>query len=153
MTVPQLTGLLKEPNPLQKLGATATASNHHPAHSPGLAIDGNPATIWHTNWEPMAQPPHELILDLKKSVRLRGLTYLPRQDMTNGRIARFEVYVSTDGIEWGQAVATGTWPNEAAIKTVQFEKPQDARFVKLVALSEVRGQPYASVAELDILTE
>ena len=80
MTAEQLTDLLKEPSPLQKLGATASASNEHPSHHADLAIDGDPATIWHTNWEPPAQPPHELILDLKKPVRLQGLTYLPRQD-------------------------------------------------------------------------
>jgi hypothetical protein len=153
MTPPQLADLLKEPSALQKLGASVSASNHHPAHSPDLAIDGNPATIWHTNWQPPAQPPHELILDLKRPVRLRGMTYLPRQDMTNGRIARYEVYLSLDGKEWGQAVATGTWPNDAARKTVPFAKPQEARFLKLVALSEVRGQPFAAVAEVDILAE
>lgn len=153
MTVPQLSDLLKQPGLLQKLGVTAAASDYHPAHNPNLAIDGDPSTIWHTDWEPMAQPPHELILDLKKPVRLRGLTYLPRQDMTNGRIARFEVYLSADGKEWGQAVATGTWPNDATLKTVQFDKTQDARFVKLVALSEVRGQPYASAAEVEVILE
>jgi hypothetical protein len=153
MTVQQLTDLLQEPSPLQKLGATISASNHHPSHRPDLALDGNPSTIWHTNWEPMAPPPHELILDLKQAVRLRGLTYLPRQDMTNGRIARYEIYLSTDGKDWDRAVVTGTWPNDAMLKTVRFEKPQTARFVKLVALREVRGQPYASVAEIDILAE
>jgi hypothetical protein len=153
MTIQQVTDLRKGPSPLQKLGATITASNHHPTHSPDLAIDGNPSTIWHTNWEPMVKPPHELILDLKERVRLRGVTYLPRQDMTNGRIARYEVYLSADGKEWGQEVAAGTWPNRASLETVRFEKPQDARFVKLVALSEVRGQPFAAVAELGILIE
>jgi len=153
MTAAQLADLLQEPSPLQKLGATVSASNHHPTHGPDLAIDGNPSTIWHTNWEPPAQPPHELILDLKERVRLRGMTYLPRQDMTNGRIARYEVYLSLDGKDWGSAVTAGTWPNDAARKTVRFEKPQDARFLKLVALSEVRGQPFAAVAEMNILTE
>ena len=153
MTAEQLSALLQEPSPLQKLDAAVSASNEHPSHRAALAIDGNPATVWHTNWEPMAQPPHALILDLKVPVRLRGLTYLPRQDMTNGRIARYEVYVSTDGKQWSQAVATGTWPNDATLKTIRFEKPQDARFVKLVALSEVRGQPFASAAEVDILVE
>ncbi len=60
---------------------------------------------------------------------------------------------SLDGKDWGQAVATGTWPNDAKLKTVRFAKPQEARFVKLVALSEVRGQPFASAAEVDILVE
>ena len=69
----------------------------------------------------MAQPPHHLILDLKKSVRVAGLTYLPRQDMTNGRIARYEIYVSPDGENWGKPVAEGTWPNDAELKTVRFD--------------------------------
>ena len=153
MTAAQLADLLREPGALQKLGATIAASNYHPSHRPDLAIDGDPATIWHTNWEPPVKPPHELILDLKQSVRLRGMRYLPRQDMTNGRIARYEVYLSRDGKEWGSAMAAGTWPNDAARKTVPFEKPREARFLKLVALNEVRGQPFAAVAELDILTE
>ncbi len=93
MTTAQLADLLKEPSPLQKLGATVSADSLQPGYGPELTLDGDPATIWHTSWQPMAQPPHELILDLKKSVRLCGLTYLPRQDMTNGRIARYEVYV------------------------------------------------------------
>jgi hypothetical protein len=96
----------------------------------------------------MAQPPHYLILDLKKSVRVSGLSYVPRQDMTNGRIARYEIYVSTNGQDWGHPVAAGTWPNDAATKTVCFDQPRDARFVKLVALSEVSGQPFASAAEV-----
>jgi hypothetical protein len=152
MTVSQLTGLLKEPSPLEKLGATASASSHREGFSPELAIDGNPATIWHTNWDPMDPPPHDLIVDLKKLVRVRGLTYLPRQDMANGRIAQYDVSLSFNGWEWSQ-VAEATWPNDATLKTVLFDRPQQARYVKLVAHSEVRGQPYASAAELDILVE
>ncbi|HQG49158.1 MAG TPA: discoidin domain-containing protein, partial [Sedimentisphaerales bacterium] len=153
MTVEQLRGLFREPSPLQKLGAVAVASNHHPSHGPDLAIDGNPSTIWHTNWEPMAQPPHHLILDLKKPVRIRGLTVLPRQDMTNGRIARFELYASVVGKPWGEPIASGQWPNDAQLKTIRLEEPVEARFLKLVALSEVQGRPFAAVAEVDILLE
>jgi len=145
--------LWKQPSPLQKLGATITADNHHPNHAPALAIDDNPSTIWHTNWEPMAPPPHHLILDLKQSVRVSGVTYLPRQDMTNGRIARYEIYISTDGENWGRPVAEGTWPNDAAPKTVRFDEPHNARFVKLVALSEVNDQPFASAAEVNVILE
>jgi hypothetical protein len=153
MTIQQLDGLFTEPSPLQKLGATAAADNHHPSHSPDSAIDGNPSTIWHTNWEPMAQPPHFLTLDLKKPVRVRGLTYLPRQDMTNGRIARFELYASVDGMSWGQPLASGQWLDDAVAKTVRLNEAVEARFLKLVALSEVRGQPFAAAAEIDVLLE
>ncbi len=153
MTIPQLGGLFREPGPLEKLGATVTADNHFISHGPELAIDGNPSTIWHTNWEPMAQPPHHLILDLKKPVRVRGLTYLPRQDMTNGRIARYELYLTTVGREWGRPVASGEWTNDASLKTIRLDQAVEARFIKLVALSEVRGQPYASAAEIDVILE
>jgi len=153
MTIEQLRGLFREPSPLQKLDAAAAADNFHPSHSPDLAIDGNPATIWHTNWEPMAQPPHHLILDLKKPVRVRGLTYLPRQDMANGRIAKYELYATVVGQEWGQPIASGQWPNDAQLKTIRLDKPVEARFLKLVALSEVRGQPFAAIAEVDVILE
>ena len=153
MTIEQLRGLFREPGPLEKLGATVAADNHHISHGPELAIDGNPATIWHTNWEPMARPPHHLILDLKKPVRVRGVTYLPRQDMTNGRIARYELYLTAVGREWGRPVALGEWPNDATLKTIRLDQAVEARFVKLVALSEVRGQPFASVAEVDVILE
>ncbi|MGE5294047.1 MAG: discoidin domain-containing protein, partial [Solirubrobacterales bacterium] len=153
LTIQQLDALFTEPSPLQKLGATAAADNHHPSHTPDLAIDGNPSTIWHTNWEPMAQPPHYLALDLKKLVRVRGLTYLPRQDMTNGRIARFELYASVDGQRWGQPLASGQWPDDALLKTIRLNEAVEARFVKLVALSEVQGRPFASAAEVNVLVE
>jgi hypothetical protein len=153
MTIQQVNDLFREPSPLQKLSAVVVADNHHPSHGPELAIDGNPATIWHTNWEPMAQPPHHLILDLKKPVRVRGLTYLPRQDMTNGRIAKFELYTSVVGQPWGQPVASGQWPNDAQPKTIRLDEAIEARFLKLVALSEVGGRPFASVAEIDVILE
>ncbi len=44
LTIQQLDAFFAEPSPLQKLGATAAADNHHPSHSPDLAIDGNPST-------------------------------------------------------------------------------------------------------------
>jgi len=153
MTTRQVADLFAEPGPLQTLGATVTADSYHSNHGPELAIDGNPTTIWHTDWEPATPMPHHLILDLKKTVRVRGLTYLPRQDMTNGRIGRFELYLCNLGQEWGRPVAKGEWPNDAALKTIQLDTPVEARFVKLVALSEVRGQPFTSVAEVDIIEE
>jgi hypothetical protein len=153
MTTQQVADLFAEPGPLQKLGATIAADNSHPSHGPELAIDGNPTTIWHTSWEPAAPLPHYLILDLKKPVRVRGLTYLPRQDMTNGRIKRFEFYLGNVGQEWGRPIAAGEWPNDASLKTIRLDNPVEARLVKLVALSEVQGQPFTSIAEVDVIIE
>jgi hypothetical protein len=36
---------------------------------------------------------------------------------------------------------------------VSFDQPVKARYLKVVALSEVNRNPYASIAELDVLTD
>lgn len=72
--------------------------------------------------------------------------------MANGRIADYEIYTSDDGQDW-QRAAAGRWPNHAAVQTVRFEKPVAARYLKLVALSEVNGNGFTSAAEIDLLLE
>jgi hypothetical protein len=116
------------------------------------AVDGNPDTIWHTAWEPSPRPfPHEIEFELDKSVEVKGFRYTPRQDMTNGRIAGYEFYVSEDGQTWGEPAAKGTWKNAAAEQQVMFKTPRKGRYLRLVALSEVKGQPFAAVAEFDVI--
>lgn len=84
---------------------------------------------------------------------LAGVTYLPRQDRSNGRIARYAVHVSHDGRHWRGPVAAGTWPNDSRRKTVCFDKPHRAGFVKLVSFSQVNDQPFTSIAEFDIIPD
>ena len=51
--------------------------------------------------------PHHLTVDLGREVTLKGITYLPRQDMANGRIAECEIYCSTDPSLLGRARGQG----------------------------------------------
>jgi len=116
------------------------------------AFDGNPYTIWHTQWaggEP--PPPHEIQIDLGRNYTIGGFRYRPRQDgEVNGSIANYEFYVSADGTNWGSAVITGTFPKTATEKEALFPgKP--GRFIRLRPLSEVNGNPWTSVAELNVL--
>ncbi len=150
----QVRRLFKKPSAVQRLGATVSADSHEPLHEPQQALDDNPQTIWHTAWLPSPAPmPHHLVLDLQQPVKVYGLTYLPRQDQGNGRIAEFEIVVSADGENWSQPVAAGTWPDGSQRQTVRFDEPRSARYVKLIARSEVYGQPYASAAEIGVLLE
>jgi len=150
VTSEQLEGLFGKPSVLEKLGATVTTDSAQRGYEAERAIDGDPTTIWHTAWEPVVPLPHDITIDLQKSLIVHGLTYLPRQDMTNGRIAAYELRASVDGTTWKQ-VAVGQWPNSPDLKTVRFENPITARYLKVVALREVRGQGYSSAAELDVL--
>jgi signal transduction histidine kinase len=66
------------------------------------AIDGNPATFWHTQWSSDSpNHPHHLVLDLGKSCVIGGFRYLPRPggDKVGGRIKDYRVYVDDDLVE------------------------------------------------------
>jgi hypothetical protein len=115
------------------------------------AIDGNPATFWHTEWAQQTAPlPHTLALDLGGSYQVDGFRYLPRQDgEINGTIAGYEFYVSADGSTWGTPVAAGTLAADPGEKTVRFPA-KTGHYVRLVALSEINGNPWTSAAELNV---
>ncbi|WBB77584.1 PQQ-dependent sugar dehydrogenase [Micromonospora sp. WMMD882] len=112
------------------------------------AIDGSPSTYWHTRYL-LSVPPHWIDLDLGANRQVNRLHYLPRQDRSDGRIAGYEVYLSTDGSTWGSPVATGTFPDTTAEQTVAIP-PTNARYVRLRALGEVDGGPWTTVAELNV---
>ena len=89
--------------------------------------------------------PHELVIELNREVTLTGLTYLPRQDMTNGRVSECDVLAD------GGRVATVKWPNTGELQTLRFNHPVTTHTLRLVIKSEINGNPFASVAELDVL--
>ena len=86
------------------------ADSEVPGHCADFAIDGDPSSIWHTPWGDNAPPfPHELVLEFSKPANLYGITCLPRQDMLNGWIKEYAVYISADGKDWGNPVAQGSF--------------------------------------------
>ncbi len=120
-------------------------------NDPGLATmsyDGNPSSIWHTRWSTGNDPyPHEIQIDLGERYRISKFTYLPRQDGSNGWIKNYELYFSYDSLNWGTAVKTGQFENSGAPQTITFDTPKTGKFFRLVALSEMNGNPWASAAE------
>ncbi|NPD44625.1 MULTISPECIES: discoidin domain-containing protein [unclassified Lentimicrobium] len=121
---------------------------------PGLAsmsIDGDPSTIWHTEWSSGSDPyPHEMIVDFGSAYQLFNFTYLPRQDGENGRIKDYTLYISDNGYEWHE-MSNSSFENSAAPQTVVFEESINGRFFKLVAHSEVNGNEWASAAEFSLV--
>ena len=119
-----------------------------------LATDGEPNTLWHTPWTGTPPKfPHEIQIRLKKDTKVRGLRYLPRQDMSNGWISRYRVYVSEDGEDWGRPVARGRLEPGKHMQDLAFRAPSTCRYIRFVALSSVEGNPFAAIAELGILTD
>ena len=67
-----------------------------------LALDQDPVTAWRSHGE----PPHHLDVNLNETVDLAGFRYgwLPG---AKGAIDAFAVFVSHDGVDWGDAILRG----------------------------------------------
>ncbi len=116
------------------------------------AFDGNPGTFWHTKWSGSpTPPPHEIQIHLGATQNISGFRYLPRQDdRLVGNVGQFEFYVSADGVNWGNPVATGTFPNTREMKEIRFTQTS-ARYIRLRGLSDANGGIYMTVAELEVI--
>ena len=121
---------------------------------PGLAtmsFDNDPGTIWHTRWSTGSDPyPHEIQIDLGANFNIYEFTYYTRTDGQNGRIRDYELYFSDDPENWGEVDATGVFENTSAPQKVTFQSPLVGRYLRLVALSEVNGNAWASAAEFEV---
>jgi hypothetical protein len=116
------------------------------------AVDGNPDTFWHTQWQDANPPcPHEIIIQLGEPATLKGFTYLPRQDDSeNGTIKDYELYLSNDGKDFGQPVKKGAFAPGKEKKTINFE-PKKCGFIKLRAISEINDEAWTSAAEIGVI--
>ena len=116
------------------------------------AIDDNGKTYWHTAYgKTTPKHPHEIVIDFGKMLTLEGFVQTARTDMHNGVIKDFKVLVSKDGKSWKTAVKNGTFEYEGTKAEVRFKNKIDARFFKLIALSEHKDGPWATLAELDMI--
>ena len=114
-------------------------------------LDGALSTFWHTQWSAPVTPgyPHHVTVDLGASHVVSGIQYTRRQNSANGAIDRYEVYTSADGATWGEAAVAGRFTSSLSPQRATFT-PRAARYVKVVALSQLNGQPLATMAELDV---
>jgi hypothetical protein len=127
------------------------------------AIDGNASTMWHTQFcGATPSTPHEIQINLGASYLLSAFQYLPRQDgCSNGWIKQYEFYVSSDGVNWGTPVASGTFnygnlsttcPGAGVPSALQVGFPAiTGQYIRLRALSEINGHPWTTAAEIGVL--
>lgn len=114
-------------------------------------IDGDPGTIWHTQYSP-AKPdcPHEVIIDMGESHMVSHIVYRGREDMGNGRVSRFEAYISNNAEDWRSPAVAGRLQNTAGEQVMALDKATEGRYLRFVILSTHDRQGYGSVAELSI---
>lgn len=128
-------------------------SSFEPNMGGELVFDGDTNTRWHSNWtttDPDTKHPHELQIDLGRGYTVSGFYILPRLDSSwNGTVSDYKFYVSVDGESWIE-VSSGKL---LKVRTEQFVAfaPIYAKYISLVALSEVNNGPWTTVGELNVL--
>jgi hypothetical protein len=144
--------LFAEPSVMQSKGARVIrVDSNAPGHEGSRAIDGDPATIWHTAWNPApVKYPHEIVIELAASKTIKAVCYLPRQDMSNGWICEYELYVSADGNTWGAPVTSGVFEKGTDLQKIHLTEPVNGRFLRFVATKGFDDKPFAAIAEIGI---
>lgn len=123
-----------------------------------LAIDGNPNTCWYSARG--KKYPHEICLDLGRSVLIHRVNVLHQMQTSSGLIGIYILSTSIDGKKWEQ-VKKGRFANysfhhsriEPTDQGLQLSAPVKARYVKLRAITPANdGDTSASIAEIQVLT-
>ena len=114
------------------------------------AFDGDPATIWHTQWKDKKPPyPHELQIDMGSDRSIDGFAHWPRLENQIGRIKQYEFYASMDKKKWGDPVAKGDLADGEKLQIIKF-KAVKARYIRMVAISAHVDRPACVIAELAV---
>ncbi|MHA0856127.1 endo-alpha-N-acetylgalactosaminidase family protein [Paenibacillus sp. CMAA1364] len=127
---------------------TASATSSQAGDAASNALDGNTTTLWHTSW---ATPhlPESITLNLGASRKVNQLNYTPRAGALNGTITKYNLYSSTNGVDF-TLVTTGTWAQNDQVKKLRFPSVT-ATHLKLEATAGVGN--YASAAEINVYEE
>ncbi|BDD08309.1 hypothetical protein FUAX_07410 [Fulvitalea axinellae] len=117
--------------------ATSEATIRSNANRPEHLFDGYPdkaGGFWHSMWQNPVPPfPHEIIIDMKKTHRVMGFRFLPWQNWRKDMIMDMDIFISLDGQDWGEPIATfkhGPF-HDPAWQELYCSSYKDARYVKI----------------------
>jgi len=119
---------------------------------PEHVIDGDPQTIWHSQYgTTMGMYPHAIAVDLGRAVMAKGVRFLGRTDgSTNGRVKGFDFEVSLDGVKW-MRVLEGELKDSRDWQQADFTSPVELRYWRFTARSGHYKTDFATMAEIEIV--
>ena len=118
------------------------------------ARDGNPSTIWHTEWSEREAPyPHEIVIDLGAKVSATAIRLLPRQGgARNGLPKAVSVWLSNELDQWNQPVIEKTIDSGFNLKQLDFPKVGEGRYLRLVfPESQKQGENFVVLSEIALV--
>jgi alpha-L-fucosidase len=98
--------------------------------------------------------PIDLVIDLGMEQNLCGFKYQPDQMRATGYISNYQFYVSKDNSDW-KLVNEGEFANINNNPEVQIKQfaALMARYIRLRALKNTRGNDDVGYAEIDVITQ
>lgn len=133
--------------PQNEMSATASSEYDGTSEGPAAnALDGNPDTIWHTNYNPMVELPQHIMINLGKTRLVNKLVYTPRQNGLNGIVLEYGLYAGIGGDD-ATLVAHGEWSADHNDKTIEFA-PVEADKLVLLVIDGYGG--YGTAAEINV---
>jgi len=132
-----------------KIHSVSSQEGGNPA---SYAIDNNTSTFWHTQYSGSTpRHPHTIVIDMAQNYLVTSVLYTARTDGNeNGMIRDYEIYISKNVNNFGNAVATGSFSKTTAQQAATLKTPVEGRYLKLVAKSEVNNNAWASASEISI---
>ena len=129
-------------------------TNSQQGRSINSAFDGTPETNWHSNYsknpgDDVTKHPFIVDIGLNGLYAVNGFQYMARENLGNGIIKDFELYVSRSKEHFGDPVYTGEFKKIRDMQTVNFPVVW-GEFVRIKILSEINGNKFASAAEFNV---
>ncbi|MDR2926779.1 MAG: alpha-L-fucosidase [Cytophagaceae bacterium] len=96
-----------------------------------------------------------ITIDLAQSYMLNGFCYVPLADVQAANMYRYDLEVSVDNNNWMQVAVNAAFDNIAnnpVEQAVRFDKPVEARIIKITPRESVTGSSECVIAEVGIIT-
>ncbi|MFT7620355.1 MAG: arylsulfatase A [Planctomycetota bacterium] len=131
---------------------SASSESSLPAMGGAQAFDDDSTTFWFTGGgRDRKGHPHQLIVDMQKSMSVTGIRYLARQyGKRNGHVRDFELYLSDDPKNFGTPILKGALKWESTEQEIRFEAAQ-GRYVLLRTLNAHNDSSQAAIAEFGLI--
>ena len=131
-----------------RIKVLACSSSEPGEGDPAHIVDGDPSTIWHSQYGvTVGSFPHVVAIDLGEEREIQHVGFLGRQIGRNGRVKDFTFEVSLDGVNW-TAVVGGALENNGEWQVADLGEPVRMRYWRFTALSTHYNNDFGSMAEI-----
>lgn len=111
------------------------------------AIDGNPATFWHTCWNGCTPvPPHSFVIDMLESRDIGGFIFTQRQSLSRN-IEILSIDISDDNVNW-TSLGEFTLEKIKAAQDRPLTEAVKARYFRVNIVQVFDGTDNAALAEI-----